>query len=318
MDDLRKIFQNMPSKAGEPLKPLTINNYIKKFNKVNEIMTGHEFDGDLSWISQPERVLSKLRESGLKSLKDYISPIVRLLRLKNGNEDIIKRYNDEMTDFKSKEDHVRKENKASEKEKTNAMELADIYDKIKNYKIDIEKPDIKKITYKLIVCLYFCNDLIARNDYYKMKIASSNKKNKDLNEKYNYLFVDGNNPKSIVMVNYKTSGTYGIQKYPITNPELKHVLTLYLNITNKKAGDFLFTTNDNLEYRPTTFNDLILRSMKEVLGKPINIDLIRKIHITTFYRDGLHSENEIESFSRRLLHSKEKGTEYKKVDLFSK
>jgi hypothetical protein len=279
-------------------------------------MTGTDFNGNLSWINQPEKVITKLKSSGLKSLKDYISPVVRLLRIKDGNEDVIKRYNEHMTDFKTKEDDKRKDNLATAKEKANAMELDDIYEKIKNYKIDLDNPDIKHVTYKLIVCLYFCNQLIARNDYYKMKLASINKKTKDFNEKFNYLLVDGINPKTFVMLNYKTSGTYGLQKFPITNPDLKQIIALYITITNKKAGDLLFTNSEGQEYRPTTFNDLVLRSMKEVLGKPINIDLIRKIHITSFYMEGLHSENQIEEFSKRLLHNKDVGVEYKKVDLF--
>jgi hypothetical protein len=316
MEELRKVFQKMQSRNGEALKPLTINNYIKKFNKVNQIMTGTDFNGNLSWINQPEKVITKLKESGLKSLKDYISPVVRLLRIKDGNEEVIKRYNEHMTDFKTKEDDKRKDNLATPKEKANAMELDDIYEKIKNYKINLDNPDLKKVSYKLIVCLYFCNQLIARNDYYKMKLASINKKTKDFNDKFNYLLVDGINPKTFVMLNYKTSGTYGLQKFPITNPELKQILALYITLTNKKAGDLLFTNPEGQEYRPTTFNDLVLRSMKEVLGKPINIDLIRKIHITSFYMEGLHSENQIEEFSKRLLHNKDVGVEYKKIDLF--
>jgi len=316
MEELRKVFQKMQSRNGEVLKPLTINNYIKKFNKVNQIMTGTDFNGNLSWINQPEKVITKLKESGLKSLKDYISPVVRLLRIKDGNEEVIKRYNEHMTDFKTKEDDKRKDNLATPKEKANAMELDDIYEKIKNYKINLDNPDLKKVSYKLIVCLYFCNQLIARNDYYKMKLASINKKTKDFNDKFNYLLVDGINPKTFVMLNYKTSGTYGLQKFPITNPELKQILALYITLTNKKAGDLLFTNPEGQEYRPTTFNDLVLRSMKEVLGKPINIDLIRKIHITSFYMEGLHSENQIEEFSKRLLHNKDVGVEYKKIDLF--
>lgn len=318
MEKLKEIFLSMNTMTGKSLKPLTINNYIKKINKVAQIVTGKDYDGSIAWMKQPEKVISKLKESNLKSLKDYLSPIVRLLRHNEVDEDIIKRYNENMIEAKEAEDSVRKENKATKKEQENAMTLEEIQQKLDKFSIfDSSKNiDYKKLVQKLIVLLYFNNELIARNNYYNMKIANANKKNRDLNANYNYLFVEGDMPKSFVMVNYKTSGTYGIQKFPITNTELKKTLKLYLDVTNKKAGDLLFTNEKEKEIPPSTFQDMIASSMKAVLGKPINIDLVRKIHITSFYKDGLKSENEIEAFSHRLLHSKNKQTDYRKVDLF--
>jgi hypothetical protein len=123
-------------------------------------------------------------------------------------------------------------------------------------------------------------------------------------------------PKTFVMCNYKISSTYGCQRFPITNPELKQLLKLYITEFEKNNGDFLFVDKNGEPFKSNNFNDLILQSMKAVLGKPINIDLIRKIWITTFMKDGLKSENEKEAFARRLLHSAEKQKEYVKVNLF--
>ena len=319
MEELKKIFINMTSKNGAKLKPLTINNYLKKLEKMNIMMTGRMYDGNDKWMMEPEKVIKKLKDSGLKSLKDYISPIVRYLKHKEADEAIIKKYNEVMTDLKDKEDHIRKDNKATEKEKANAMQLEEIAAKIKKYDVLTNgKVDEKKLLYKVITCLYFCNELIARNNYYTMKIANANKRNKDLNPNYNYLLVDGTTPKSFVMLNYKTSGTYGLQKFQITNKELRDILKLYLEYNEKKPGDVLFTNSQGAEYRPSTFLDLIGKSTLEVLGRRMNVDLIRKIHITSFYmsNNGLHSENEIEAFAKRLLHNKDKSVEYKKIDLF--
>jgi hypothetical protein len=150
-----------------------------------------------------------------------------------------------------------------------------------------------------------------------MKIASIAKKNKDFNKNYNYLILDRNKkPIQFVMLNYKTSNTYGIQKFPIKNITLINVLEDYLQEFNKQPGELLFTDKKDNEFRPTTFIDMLQNAMNDVLGKPINIDLIRKIHITEFMKEGLKSENEKEAFAKRLLHSVSKQKEYMKVDLF--
>jgi hypothetical protein len=119
------------------------------------------------------------------------------------------------------------------------------------------------------------------------------------------------------MLNYKTSPTYGIQKFNITNKRLIDLLTEYINVFNKSPGDFLFDNNKN-EYTSNGFNKVLLNAMLNVLNKPINIDLIRKIHITEFMRhnNGLVSENNKKDFARRFLHGVEKQKEYMKVDLF--
>ena len=118
------------------------------------------------------------------------------------------------------------------------------------------------------------------------------------------------------MLNYKTSTTYGIQKFPIKNTTLINTLEDYLNEFNKQPGDLLFEDKKGNEFRPTTFIDMLQNAMNDVLGKPINIGLIRKIHITEFMKEGLKSENEKEEFARRLLHSVSKQKEYVKVNLF--
>lgn len=302
----------MKSNSGTSLSPITIDNYVRKLARVYYLITGKEYDGGWKIFLEPEKVMKKLHDSGLKSLKDYISPIVRLLKHYDVDEDIIKAYNEDMKTLKGKEDHVRKENKATEKEKENAMTLDEINKKLDSY----DASDNKKMLYKLITALYFQNQLIARNNYWNMKVASNNKKNKDLNANFNYLLVEGTTPKSIVLLNYKTAGTYGLQKFPITNSKLKTTIKEYLEAYNKKPGDFLITSSTGHEYKASSMADLVAKATKEVLGKPMNIDLIRKIHITTFYKEGLHSENDIEAFAKRLLHNKDKSVEYKKVDLY--
>jgi len=319
MEELKKIFASIKTKDGKLLRPLTLINYVGKINKLSQIVNGKEYDGNTKWMLNPKNVLEKLNETNLKSQKDYISPVVKLLKHLKVDEDIIKKYNVDMTKLKGDEDSIRKDNLASNKEKTNAMRLSEINKKIDEYTIKDKdgKLDDTRMIYKLIVCLYFKNELIARNNYYNMKIANINKKNRDLNPNYNYLMIKDGKPVQFVMLNYKTSSTYGLQKFSILDNTLKTILELYLTEFKKKPGDLLFEMNNGHEFKMSNFNDLILQSMEKVLGKPINIDLVRKIFITEFMSSGLKSENEKEKFAKRLLHSANVQKEYMKVNLFN-
>lgn len=319
MEQLTKIFQGMETRTGQPLRPLTINNYTTKINKLSQIVNNSNYDGNNNWMLKPENVLEKLRATHLKSQKDYISPVVRLLHHLKVDENIIKRYSTDMTELKSAEDTIRKDNKASEKEKENAIPLKDINKAIEMYSIKngTDNIDDSKLICKLIVCLYFKNELIARNNYYNMKIATTTKKTKDLNPKFNYLILSKTMiPTHFIMLNYKTSEKYGMQKFNILDDTLKKLLELYLVHFKRQPGDFLFSMRTGKEFTSTNFTSLIEQCMKSVLGKPINIDLARKIHITEFMRNGLKSENEKEMFAKRLLHSANVQKEYVKIDLY--
>ena len=319
MEQLEAIFSKLKTRTGQSLRPLTVNNYTTKINKLSQIVNNANYDGNNNWMLKPENVLEKLRATQLKSQKDYISPVVKLLHHLKVDESIIKRYNTDMSDLKSAEDSIRKDNKASQKEKENAMTLKDINKAIDMYSIKDSKGviDDNKLICKLIVCLYFKNELIARNNYYNCKIATTTKKLKDLNPKFNYLIVSKDmKPLQFIMLNYKTSEKYGMQKFSILDDTLKKLLELYLSEWKRQPGEFLFVMNNGSEFKSANFSNLVEQCMQKVLGKPINIDLIRKIHITEFMRNGLKSENEKEAFARRLLHSANVQKEYTKIDLF--
>jgi hypothetical protein len=312
LEELRIIFTKIKTKDGKNLSNTTINNYVNKINKLATMITGEGYNGDHKFLLKPDLIIKKLDESGMKSLKDYLSPIVKLLEYYDSDENKKKPLIEHMTTLKKKEDNIRDDNLATEKEQQNAISINEINNKLENFNIQT-KLDLFN---KLIVSLYFDNEIIARNNYWNMKIASVNKKNKDFNKHYNYLILDRDKePIQFVLLNYKTANTYGLQKYSIKNKRLKFLLKKYLEEFKKEPGNLLFDKN-GVEYRPSTFSDIIKKAMQDVLGKPLNIDLIRKIHITEFMKSGLKSENEKKEFARRCLHNIDKQKEYMKVNLF--
>lgn len=315
LEELRDIFSKIKTKDDKPLRKLTITNYVNKLNKLSIMITGHGYK-DNKFLLNIDKIIEALDKSGLKSQKDYLSPVVKLLQYldTNANKSNIKNINEKMTSFKKAEDNKRNDNLASIKEKQNAISLNDIEKHITNYK-STNKFQLMNL---FIVLLYFDNELIARNNYYNIKLASSTKKIRDLNPNYNYMILDRNKiPIAIYMLNYKTSAKYGLVKFQIKSHRLQKIAIQYMNEFNKQPGDLLFTDKYGNEYKSNSFSEVIKNAMNDVLKKPLNIDLIRKIHITEFYKDGLHSENQKILFAKRFLHDVEKQKEYMKVDLFS-
>jgi hypothetical protein len=311
-NDLYKIFENMKTRKDTPLSKISINNYIAKLNKISQLVEEHDFI-DYKFLEDTKKVLHALNASSLKSKKDYMTPIIKVLQHYKVSEDLIKNYRNVLGEHKDKEDKIRGDNKLQkQKDKDNAMSLEDINKKYNEYKIyKDEKIDANKLLYKLIVAFYFKNNVILRNDLPNFKIASDKKK--ELNKDYNYIILKGDNPNKIIMLNYKTAPTYGKQTFDITN-ELSDLLKEYIKLFKKQSGDYLFSTPDGNPILRNTFLKYITKSMDEVLGSPLNIDLIRSIIISHYY-DKPMSINEKKELARRFLHSANVQQEYVKMDL---
>ena len=170
----------------------------------------------------------------------------------------------------------------SKKEKAKYLPRDTVLEKLKKYKFRKgNNPkgaiDRMKLENATIVALYFFNTAIARNDYWEMKIANKNKDKKTLEKKYNYLLMDTKTftPVELVFQNYKTKKLYGIQSFSIT-PELREYLKLYLEVFDKKAGDYLFTTKTKNQYNGSNFGKRIQEAFEAVTGTNMGVQNIRQ------------------------------------------
>jgi len=311
-NDLHNIFTNMTTRKDKPLSKISINNYIAKLNKISQLVEGHDFT-DYKFLLEHKKVLSALNASTLKSKKDYMTPIIKILQHYKVLDDLIKNYRSVLGEQKDKEDKVRGDNKLQkQKDIDNVVSYEDINKKYNDYDIyEKGKIDPNKLLYKLVVAFYFKNNVILRNDLSNFKIASDKKK--ELNKEFNYIILKGDNPSKIVMNNYKTASTYGKQSFDITK-DLSELLKEYIELFKKKSGDFLFSNSDDEPIKRNTFLKYITKSMDEVIGSPLNIDLIRSIIITHYYNTPM-SINDRKELARRFLHSSDVQQEYVKLDL---
>lgn len=315
LSDLEYLFSQMTSRGDHPLSKSSVSNYVRKINRLAILVTGSGYNGNLDWINNSKNVIDKLTHSKLSSKKDYITPIIRLLKHYNSSNDTIAEYQKALSAFKGDEDKERKDNKASAKEKSLAYPLQDIKRKI----LEFKPQNDAELVQKVIVSFYFLNDAFTpRNDLYEMKIVSNTKKPNKMDDRYNYLVVNKEGKsEGIIMNNYKTAHTYGRQRFTLS-PELRQVLDQYLKEYKKQPGDFLFVMRDGQPFKESNFRNLIESSMEYIIGTPINIGLARKIKITNYYSGKAHTINEDEEFARSFLHSTGVQKEYLKVDLYDK
>jgi len=311
LQELKEVFESLGSKHDKPLSKITVSNYVSKLNKLSSMVLGHPYDGRNEWLLDAQKVISVIRKSDISGKKDMFSPVVRLLKKMDAGSDVVGEYQKAMSEFKDGEYKVRKENKAKEDDMDNALPLGEIKDRIKLYK----PKDTLELIYKLIVSFYFSNTLVPRNDLNIVKFVSDKKKAKDMNPEFNYIVLDKNkSPVEMVWNNYKSRNTYGRQKFPIT-AEVKTLLKEYIRSFDKQNGDLLFAMRDGEPFKKSNFLDLIRQAMEAVIGKPIGVDLARKIQISQYYNEHAKSIDEDEKDAMRYLHSPQIHKEYLKVNL---
>jgi hypothetical protein len=312
LDKLDNIFSKLTTKKGNILSSSTIKSYIAKLNRLSILCTNHAFIDD-SFLNSPQNVIIKLNHTNLKSKKDYISAIIKYLSTKKVSKQITDEYLKAMNLYKKEQINTRNDNKASENNVEKSMPLDEIKNKLLNFNI-VSNKDLLDA---LLVCFYFGNtdNLVLRNDLPNMRIISITRSKKQIPKDFNYLVVDkDNNAIKIIMKSYKTSATFGTKSFGLSN-NLKVLLKDYLKRYNKTTGDFLFT-RDGKPYSHQNFAYLLETANKNVIGKPIGIDLARQIITTDFYlKHPLASKNEKDAFADKFLHSASTNAEYMRNNL---
>ena len=327
IDDLPALFSSMTVRKTDDAKTaITIKNYVSKINTVSVAATGHIFDGNANFlIVDPEEVIDAVKSyvspktkatlSPL-SFKDYFAAVVVLLKGLEVDPAIVKQYQTAMLEGIKETEHARGENQMSEKEKEQYVPLKTVIQKLDAYKFNKSGQkgvyDHEKFMNYVIGCLYFKNELIARNDYPEMRLVNVNKPLKDLDTKYNYLRFNPQQGSVVkfVMLNYKTKSKYHRQEFEIP-PDLRKVLNLYIKYMDKRAGDYLFTTVNEKPFQPSNFGKIIKNAMLDVTGKSFSVDMIRQIWIRAF-GETKHTKNEKIAFAHRFLHSVDMQSEYDK------
>jgi hypothetical protein len=311
MEKLTQLFEKMNSRYEKKLSASSIKNYSQKLNRIFMLVDGKPFSGSFDALKNPKKVVKIITDSDLSSKKDYITPIVRVLKsLPNIDESVIEDYGKAMLGFKKEEGDLRKKNTKSDKDRDLMVPLNEIKKKIEEFKVT----DDMSLIFKLICSLYFMNTLVPRNDLNVMKFASSKKKLKELSKDFNFILLNPQgNPTKIVMQRFKTDNTFGSVSFEITE-FCKNILKQYIKAYGKVNGDFVFVMSDGARpFEKGNMSDLVKKSMQAVVGLPLNINMIRKIQITDYYSNGPTSIEQDQLDARRYLHGTTVHKEYLRI-----
>jgi hypothetical protein len=279
MEFLNNLYSSIKSRTGQPLRPATIKTYIQSINKVYDIVLGEPFNNDVSILYNYNNVIEVINASTYKHKKMLYSSINTLLR--NINYD--NSFNDAITNYETQIkiqaniiDDERGDNKICDTKASISMPFDEIIYRIKSFDT-LNQP--KFIQSKLITSFYFLNveNWVPRNNLYTLILINDEKLNDGVN---NYILLNKRNlPAKIIINTSKTSTTFGKEEFKMSS-ELKEILEDYINLFQKQNGNYLFIKQNGNTYSSPEMSLMVSNAFIDVVGRKLNVDLIRCIIIT--------------------------------------
>jgi len=309
-------------KAIKPnLKLNSIQTYIVSLKKIKrEINNDVDLDNP-DFLLDTKKVLKIIdKDAYITTKKNRLTAIVVYLKSFDNKKylEAIDDYSKQMERLGAEYNTQQKNQKLTDKQKANWIELSDFDDVIEKIYDEIEaeglvkKKELNNRDYALLqsyILLRFYRQYPLRNDLAQVKIIRSKKQD---DGKQNYLLLRPTSCYLILNV-YKTSKIYGKRSYKLDGN--LHKLVKLLVFFNK--SDYLFTRYDR--QHPLSSNDLtklLQRLFMKYTGKSIGSSLLRHIQIT-HDRENDPTLKEIDEANKKVedkyLHSSSMNQEYRKV-----
>ena len=276
-------------------KESTVKQYLILIKKLQKL-----FDTDgYGFLSDPDAVYEKIKNNKYTSIRNtYNAIIITLMALNNKKGDydeLIDKYGELRDELNQQYEDEQKSGKISEKQKENFVKLEELQNMINKMAEEIKDKNLKtkkELTGKdreLLMMYTLYNMLIeipTRNDFAGMKYINKSTYNKLTEEdkkERNYL-VNQKGKLFFVYNKYKTSKAYG-EKIIDSTKNLSKILRMYIKLTKKKNGDFMFTTSTGNPISANVGSQMLLKYSKRYLGKNISTTLIRHIVLTDKFGD---------------------------------
>jgi hypothetical protein len=329
LEDARKILEKYEKKKkinikknNTNLKNTTIENYItkikfihynicnKKINikKISNILLDTYNIKDIEYVIknfnylENKKIITYLynKYENINTIKSYLIPFTVLCRKID--------YYNENDVHKNLIEYIEKINKTYENDRNNnSINIEDKNKLIINYdKEELQKQleILNNIEEQLIFALY--TFIPPRRLEYSNMIIKENDINLDNN--YNYIIIDNNNPIKFVFNNYKTNKVFGKQIYYIDD-NIKNLINEHILINNKKNSDLLFN------YKSNNFGKKLTNIFKKVYSENITVRWLR-ISYTSYIRKQNLTNNELKIISEKMAHSLETNSKYNKIKMY--
>jgi len=330
LEDARKILEKYEKKKkinikknNTNLKNTTIENYItkikyihynisnKKINikKISNMLLNTYNIKDIEYVIknfnylENKKIITYLynKYENINTIKSYLIPYTVLCSKID--------YYNENNVHKNLIENIEKINKTYEEDRdNNSINIEDKNKLIINYdKKELQKQleTLNNIEEQLIFALYTFIPP-RRLEYSNMKIEENDI---NLDNNYNYIIIDNNNPIKFVFNNYKTNKVFGKQIYDI-NDDIKNLINKHILINNKKNNDLLFN------YKSNNFGKKLTNIFKKVYSENITVRWLR-ISYTSYIRKQNLTNNELKIISEKMAHSLETNSKYNKIKMYN-
>ena len=315
-------FLSFKIKKSRDIKENSLNAYLISIKKLSEFITDKKEFESISFLTNEEKVLEKLKELKLTTQKNYlVAIIVALSSFKDKYKDDLVKYRKRLDELNEVYNSEIKKNQKTEKQDKNWVSMKQLRKVLNAYKNDLtergvfgkDRDEVSKREYDLlqrwiVANLYLTDDNPpVRLDYGNMRLLSEKDydKLKDEDLKKNYLVVKNRNTKTFSFGNYKTDKTYKLKKINV-GKKLNSVLNIWLKFN--KNGSLLYDTKGN----PMTANGLgkYIKKVFEPTGKDVTVNLLRHVAISEKFPP--QEQTAREEMASKMMHSKEIQSDYSK------
>lgn len=290
------------------IKNSSLEIYEKNYNKLSKDING-DIEDDFKWLLDYDKVMEEINKSkSAHTRKNKINTVIVYLNmiddLKETEKNIIKKYSDEIVKLTKQISDNYNENKLNDKQKDNWLTFEELENILNKLKAEIPKQindysNFKKLMHYLILSLHL--EIPLRNDMADAKIYTQAEFNKiEEDKEINYLVLGKTG--TIILNNYKTSGSYGRKKINLSK-NLFSIFKKYYPIIKQYSKDnwlFIDINGDKLNRNRYTllFNDLFKQ-----YNKKISSSMIRHIIISHKFPINENEMKEREELADIMGHS---------------
>lgn len=273
------------------VKDITIKRYVSNVNKMRKDLNYNNYD----FLKNIKEVINYLNNKSDSTKKAYLNSIIVSLKSLDKFKDETEEYIKIRDDLNNKYFDSKKDNQKNEKEINNWISLDEWDGIIKQLQNEIVEKKIRskkilsKDDYELLLKLFILQlyrKYPIRNEFAMMQIKTPNQfKNTPDEEinKNNYL-VMGSQKGKFILNNHKTNGKYGEKVLDIDNPTYR-LLKQFLKFNSNP--NYLISGYNGKPLNHNNLSKFIIGTFKELTGKNIGSQALRKIYLSDKYSDVL-------------------------------
>jgi len=271
----------------------------------------------LSFLQNYSRVIHSIKDEPLTTKKSRLACIVVFLKITKTPEELVKKYQTEMTKVADEYQNWLKTQTKSKKQSDNWITqnevdkiINDLYETIKDFKNNETISDEQYNKLQVYTVLRLLSDINVRNEFaeiYKVNESTI------LDDTKNYIIKEDKFYK-IILNKYKTKKFLGTKEYIINKP-----LSTVLNILFKfNKSNFLLTKRNRTTMLGTNgLSKMLIAFFKKTIGKSISTSMLRHINISEELKDKptiVEDEIKYKQIENKYLHNKKQNDLYRKID----